>query len=74
MGPKLLFLFGIVVGHGALAAGWIANELPGTRSAMASTCVNAPMSTPNFSQPFEIYAANLPAREYEPGSGQASRP
>ena len=65
MGPKLLFLFGIVVAHGALAAGWIATEGPTGRLAAASTCVNAPAPLPDYSARFEIYAANVPARHDE---------
>jgi hypothetical protein len=28
MGPKLLFVLGIVLAHGVLAAGWMAQEAP----------------------------------------------
>lgn len=59
MGPKLLFIFGIVVAHGALAAGWIANEMPGSRATLASTCVNTPAATPDYSPRYEIYAMNV---------------
>ena len=38
MGSKLLFVFGIVVAHGALAAGWMAQETPTSRNAVLSTC------------------------------------
>ena len=40
MGPKLLFVLGIVVAHGALAAGWVHQDAPKQRAAIA-TCVPA---------------------------------
>jgi hypothetical protein len=58
MGPKLLFVLGIVVAHGALAAGWIAHEPPKQRVSIG-TCVrtpNAPNALPHYSPPRELLA------------------
>jgi hypothetical protein len=60
MGPKLLFVVGIIVAHGALAAGWVATEPPKQRIAMA-TCVRAPSTLPHYSPPRELLArADIP--------------
>jgi predicted MFS family arabinose efflux permease len=42
MGPKLLFIFGIVLAHGALAAGWMAREAPRHRAAVVTSCTQLP--------------------------------
>jgi len=55
MGPKLLFILGIVVAHGALAAGWLHQEAPTQRNTIA-TCVQAPDEMPNFDPPKELLA------------------
>ena len=55
MGPKLLFVVGIVLAHGALAAGWVTQETPKQRASIA-TCVRAPDTTPYFAQPRELLA------------------
>ena len=55
MGPKLLFVLGIIVAHGALAAGWVHQEAPKQRQAM-TTCVQAPDEMPNFTPPKEMLA------------------
>jgi hypothetical protein len=59
MRAKLLFIFGIVVAHGALAAGWVANEAPSPRNP-AQACVNSPGALHDYSPAFQIYALNLP--------------
>jgi len=63
MGPKLLFVVGIVLAHGALAAGWVAHEPPKQRVAVA-TCVrtpNGPSALPHYSPPRELLAlADIP--------------
>ena len=60
MGPKLLFLVGIVLAHGALAAGWVAQEPPKQRVALA-TCVRTPGALPHYSPPLELLArADIP--------------
>jgi len=56
MGPKILFVLGIIVAHGALAAGWVHQDGPRQRASMA-TCVQAPDSMPNFTPPRELFAA-----------------
>jgi hypothetical protein len=63
MGPKLLFVIGIIVAHGVLAAGWIAHEPPKQRVSIG-TCVrtpNAPNVLPHYSPPRELLArADIP--------------
>lgn len=49
MGPKLLFVFGIVLAHGALGAVWVGQEPPQPRTAIA-TCVNSAAPLPYFDQ------------------------
>ena len=55
MGPKLLFILGIIVAHGALAAGWVRQDAPKQRASIA-TCVRAPDTLPHFSPPRELLA------------------
>jgi hypothetical protein len=55
MGPKLLFVIGIIVAHGALAAGWVHQEAPKQRASIA-TCVNEPETAPHFEPPRELFA------------------
>jgi hypothetical protein len=55
MGPKLLFLMGIVLAHGALAAVWFRQDAPQARATLA-TCVNAPMPMPYFQPQRELLA------------------
>jgi len=55
MGPKLLFVLGIIVAHGALAAGWVHQDAPKQRQAM-TTCVQSPDEMPNFTPPKEMLA------------------
>ena len=63
MGRKLLFIFGIVLAHGALAAVWMAHEPPKQR-VFIGTCVrtpNAPNALPHYSPPRELLArAEIP--------------
>jgi hypothetical protein len=57
MGSKLLFMFGIVAAHSALAAALVQHETPGARVGTASACVNTPDSAmPDFSPRPELYA------------------
>jgi hypothetical protein len=53
MGPKLLFVVGIILAHGALAAGWVAQDAPRHRAAVITSCSQFP------SKPLHIE----PARE-----------
>ena len=61
MGPKLLFVMGIVVAHGALGAAWVRQEAPQPRPAMA-TCVNVPNPLPFIQPQRELLAhvVNIP--------------
>ena len=57
MGPKLLFIVGIVAAHSALAAAWVQQEAPRQRVAAAS-CVHVPdTALPDLTPRSEIYAA-----------------
>jgi hypothetical protein len=61
MAPKLLFFLGIVIAHGALAAGWLSDESPRARRSPLS-CVNAPASPsplPFISPPRELLAMRV---------------
>jgi hypothetical protein len=49
MGPKLLFVVGIVLAHGALGAVWVGQEPPQPRTAIAA-CVNSSAPLPYFDQ------------------------
>ena len=63
MGPKLLFLVGIIVAHGALAAGWVSQNAPAQRVSNA-TCARTPATTPHFEAPRELLAmADIPIAE-----------
>ncbi len=63
MGPKLLFLVGIIVAHGALAAGWVTQE-PSTQRTSIATCVQAPATNPHFEAPRELLAmTDIPIAE-----------
>jgi hypothetical protein len=63
MGPKLLFILGIIVAHGALAAGWLHQDTPKPRDPIAS-CVRTPDTLPDFSPPKELLAmAEIPMVE-----------
>lgn len=55
MGPKLLFILGIIVAHGALAAGWVRQDAPKQRASIA-TCVQVPDTLPHFAPPRELLA------------------
>lgn len=55
MGPKLLFVLGIIAAHGALAAGWVRQDAPKQRASTA-TCVQVPDTLPHFDPPRELLA------------------
>ena len=55
MGPKLLFILGIIVAHGALAAGLISEDPPKQRISLA-TCVRTPDAMPTIAPARELYA------------------
>jgi len=55
MGPKLLFVLGIVAAHGALGAAWLGQEAQPPRST-AANCVNTSAPLPYFERPRELLA------------------
>jgi hypothetical protein len=55
MGPKLLFLIGIVAAHGAVGAVWVQQE-PTAGRAAAAGCVNTAAPLPWFEPPRELVA------------------
>jgi hypothetical protein len=64
MGSKLLFLFGILLAHGALAAGWVAQEAPRHRAALVSSCPQPSTAPLHISPRAEMFAyAVSPADE-----------
>ena len=65
MRAKLLFIVGIIVAHGALAAGLVSEDPPKQRNAVA-TCVRAPDALPHISPQRELLAmAEVPIVELE---------
>jgi len=59
MGPKMLFLIGIVAAHGALGAVWVQQE-PYKARAAATRCVNTSAPLPWFEPPRELVAMRDP--------------
>jgi hypothetical protein len=55
MGPKLLFVMGIVLAHGVVGAIWMNQDAPRSRAPIA-TCVNAPLPMPYFQAQRELLA------------------
>jgi hypothetical protein len=55
MGPKLLFIFGIILAHGALAAGFMHDQTSKTREVRMS-CANTAAPLPYFAPPRELLA------------------
>ena len=65
MGPKLLFVIGIIVAHGVLAAGLV-NEDPPKQRASIGSCVRTPGAIPHYSPPRELLAqADIPIVDLE---------
>jgi hypothetical protein len=58
MGPKLLFVLGIVAAHGALGAAWV-NQEPTLPRAAATHCVNTTAPLPFFERPRELVAMRI---------------
>ena len=54
MGPKMLFLIGIVLAHGVFAAVLLRQDKP--HPAASVTCVKPPEPTPYFEQKRELLA------------------
>ena len=65
MGPKLLFVFGIVLAHGALAAGWMAQDAPRHREAVITSCTQFPAKPLHIAPPREILAYAVTPASYE---------
>jgi len=55
MGPKLLFLCGIVVAHGALGAAWLSHP-SSVHPQPVTTCMQTPAPLPNFEPRAELLA------------------
>jgi hypothetical protein len=55
MGPKVLFVMGILLAHGALGAAWLKDASPQPRQTVAA-CVNSPGAMPDLSPRREILA------------------
>jgi hypothetical protein len=55
MGPKLLFILGIVFAHGVVGAAWIRQDTPTARTPVGS-CVNTPLPMPYFQPQRELLA------------------
>jgi len=55
MGPKLLFLIGIVAAHGAVGAVLLSHDTP-RATATASTCTKTPDPLPYFAPKRELLA------------------
>jgi hypothetical protein len=64
MGHKLLFVMGIVVAHGALAAG-LASDRATPRAVTVTTCVKSPDEPLHISPPLELLAYAMTHAEYE---------
>ena len=58
MGPKLLFVLGIVVTHAAVGAAWIGSAEAHPRAAV-STCTNAEEPMPHFAPQAELLAMHV---------------
>ena len=64
MGPKLLFVMGILLAHGALGAAWLKDASPQARLPVAA-CVKAPGSLPDLSPRREILAMLVVPASFE---------
>jgi hypothetical protein len=64
MGPKLLFVLGIALAHGVMAAAWIKQDAPQNRLPV-TRCVNAPLPMPYFQPRRELVArvVSIPLEE-----------
>jgi hypothetical protein len=58
MGPKLLFLLGIVAVHAALGAAWLEKEAPKERASLVS-CGSALGPEPDFTPRRELLAMTM---------------
>ena len=58
MKSKLLFIFGIVVAHGAVGAG-LMHDLSLPQREVSLTCVHTPTADPYFAPQRELFAATV---------------
>jgi len=58
MGPKLLFLIGIVVTHAAVGAAWM-NSAQDPPRAMIPVCTQTPTPVPHYQPQAELLAIHL---------------
>jgi hypothetical protein len=58
MGPKVLFLLGIVAAHAALGAAWLEKEAPRERTSLVS-CGSALGPEPDFTPRRELLAMTM---------------
>jgi len=56
-----------LLAHGAVAAGWVAQEAPKQRAAVAVTCVRAPTKPLHISPARELLAFTVTPIEYDHG-------
>jgi hypothetical protein len=70
MTSKLLFIFGIVLAHGAVAAGLMHDQTAADRQEVALTCSAVPTAAPYFSPPRELLAMTV----IPPTAGDVTRP
>jgi hypothetical protein len=68
MGPKFLFVMGILLAHGAVGAVWMKQSAPHARTPVSS-CVNSPLPMPYFQPQRELLAhvvSNEPEAQAQP--------
>jgi len=58
MKSKLLFIFGIVVAHGAVGAG-LMHDLSSPQRTVALSCAQTPVADPYFAPQRELFAATF---------------
>jgi hypothetical protein len=58
MKSKLLFIFGIVVAHGAVGAG-LMHDLSSAQREVSLTCAHTPTADPYFAPQRELFAATV---------------
>ena len=69
MKSKLLFIFGIVVAHGAVGAG-LMHDLSSPQREVSLTCAHTPTADPYFAPQRELFAATAIPQE----SGDSMQP
>jgi hypothetical protein len=64
VGPKLLFVMGILLAHGALGAAWLKDASPQARQPVAA-CVKSPGALPDLSPRREVLAMLVMPASFE---------